>query len=218
MVQKTCARGDKAASIKGPAVSRLGSGGKNGAHSAEAAAVTGAASHSARHRAHGRTRAGGNRVVGAEHADARAELGSAEGHHVLANVSGNQLAVLRGSVCEDILDEIVAVLVTGNINERDPGPIEAAFADAVQVAAQKIWSANFQALLNHLRSKLVHAVLGGVADDVVNGTATVCRRTMLTHVLDTPVAKLAVGNDVNVGEYLLNTRTLGPMSVFARSR
>lgn len=36
---------------------------------------------------------------------------------------------------------------------------------------------------------------------------------MLAHVLDAPVSKLAVGNDVDVRQDLLNARTLSSMSV-----
>lgn len=123
-------------------------------------------------------------------------------------MSSDNLAMLRVGVCEDVLDEIVAVLIAGNVDQRDPGPIGSALTDAIQVSAEKLRPADLEALLNDLGGELVHAVLGGVAEDVVYGPATIARGAMLTDVLDAPVAKLAVGNNVDVGEDLFDTRAL----------
>lgn len=43
---------------------------------------------------------------------------------------------------------------------------------------------------------------------MVDGTAAVLRSAVLTDVLDAPVAKLAMGDNVNVGKDLLNAGTL----------
>jgi hypothetical protein len=55
---------------------------------------------------------------------------------------------------------------------------------------------------------LIHAVLGCVPDDVINSTAAVAWRSMFADMLDTPVSKLSVGDNVNVGQYFLDTRSL----------
>lgn len=43
---------------------------------------------------------------------------------------------------------------------------------------------------------------------MINGTAAVRRGTMLTDMLDAPVAKLTMGHNVDVGENLLNAGSL----------
>lgn len=103
---------------------------------------------------HGRADTGtgsrGHRMIGAEHTDARAKLGAAQGDHVLADVGRHYLAVLRAGVGEDVLDQIVAVLVAGNIDEGNARAIHAALADTVKVTAKKLRATNLETLLNHL--------------------------------------------------------------------
>ena len=62
-------------------------------------------------------------MVGAEHADTRTELASTQRDHVLSDVGSDILAVLRRGVVEDPLDEIVTVLITRDINQRDAGAV-----------------------------------------------------------------------------------------------
>lgn len=62
------------------------------------------------------TRTSLNGRVGAEHANTRAKLRSTEGDHMLANVLSDNLTVLRVGVCKDVLNEVVAVLVTCDVN------------------------------------------------------------------------------------------------------
>ena len=179
-------------------------------HSRIAAAVARAGTHATTGHAGADTRArtSGHRVVGAEHADPRAELGTAKRHHVLPDMGSHDLAVLRSGVGQDPLDEVVAVLVAGNVDERNTRAVVTTLADAVEVALEELRTTNLQTLLNDLRGKLVHAVLGRIADDMVDGTAAILRSTMLADVLDAPVAKLAMGDNVNVGKDLLNAGAL----------
>lgn len=127
---------------------------------------------------------------------------------MLADVRGNRLAKLRSRVVEDPLNQVVAVLVAGNVNERDTSPVRTALADAVEVPAQKLGASNLEALLNNLGGKLISAVLGSVANDVVHGAALVRRSPMLANVLDAPVAKLPMGHNVNVGKDLFDAGAL----------
>lgn len=127
---------------------------------------------------------------------------------MLANVSSNNLSVLRVGMSEDVLNQIVAVLVARNIDEGNPRTVDTSLANAVQVAAEELNATNLEALLNDLGSKLIHRVLRSVSNYMVNGTTTVRRGTMLTNVLDAPVTELTMGDNVDVGKDLLNTRTL----------
>jgi len=162
--------------------------------------------------AHRRTDSGAgasrNSMVCAEHPDARTELGSAKRNHVLSDVSGDNLTVLGSCVGENILDEVVAVLVACNVNERDARAVNSTLANTVKVATEKLRATNLQALLYDLGSELVHAILGGIADDVINSAAPVRRSAVFTDMLDTPVSELAMGHDVDVGQNFLNTGTL----------
>ena len=147
-------------------------------------------------------------MVGAKHTYTGAKLGSSKRDHVLPYMSRDPLTVLRRGVGEDILDQVVAVLVAGDIDEGNARAADAAFADSIKVSTQKIWTANLQAFLDNLGSKLVHAILGGVANNMIDSSATVGGCSMLADVLNAPVAELAVGDDIDVGEDLFNTRTL----------
>lgn len=55
--------------------------------------------------------------VAAEHGDTRAVLRTAERDHVLTDVAANELAMLGTTVRQDILDEIVAELITSDLNK-----------------------------------------------------------------------------------------------------
>ena len=148
-------------------------------------------------------------MVGAEHADTGAELGAAERDHVLPNVRCDNVAVLRSRVGENVLNEIIAVLVTGDVDERNARSVDSALADTVKVATKKLRATNLQALLNNLGGKLVHAILGSIADDMIDSAAPVRRGAMLADMLDAPVAKLAMSHNVDVGQDFFDAGTLG---------
>ena len=82
------------------------------------------------------------------------------------------------------------------------------FTDAFKVAVKEVGTTNLQVLLNDLGSKLVHAVLSGIAKDVVNGTRAIVRGAVVTDVLDTPVAELTVSDDIDARKDLFNAVTL----------
>lgn len=127
---------------------------------------------------------------------------------MLPDMRRHHFAVLGRRVVEDPLDEIVAVLVARNVNQRDPSTIATTLAHSVQVSAQKISPTNLQTLLNHLRGKLIGTVLGSVSNYMVNGPTAVRRRTVLANVLDAPVSKLAVGHNIDIGKHFFNARPL----------
>lgn len=69
----------------------------------------------------GRWGAGSRAVVDwvtTQHADSRSELASPKGDHVLADMGGNLLTVLHGSMLKNPLDEIIAVLIASNCRRR----------------------------------------------------------------------------------------------------
>lgn len=154
------------------------------------------------------SRAGLDSRIGAEHANSRAKFGPTERNHVLSDVLSNNLTMLRVGVRENVLDEIIAVLITGDIDQWNARTVETTLTDTIKIAAEKIDTTNLEALLDDLGSKLIHAILRGVADDMINGSATISWGTMLADVLDAPVAKLAVSNNVNACQNFLNARAL----------
>jgi hypothetical protein len=155
-----------------------------------------------------RTRSRGHGMIGAKHANTGTKLGSTKRDHVLTDMSSDHFAMLRVGMSEDVLDEVIAILVTGNIDQRDPRTVMSAFADTIEVPAKKFGTSDLQAFLDNLRCELIHAVLGSVSDDMIDSTASVSRSAMLTDVLDAPVSELAMRNDVNVLQNLLNAGTL----------
>lgn len=163
--------------------------------------------------ANARSRTGCDGRVGAKHTNTRSEFGSTERDHVLADVASDNLSMLRVGVSKNVLDEIVAVLVAGNINEWNTGTIVAAFTDTVKIATKKFHSANLEALFNNLGGELVHTILRRIADDVVNSTAPVNRCSMLANVLDAPISELAMGNDVDTSKNFFDAWALQYVSM-----
>lgn len=169
-----------------------------------------AASHAG---AHGRTGPGGAGRVGAQHTHSRTKLRTAERDHVLSNMSSHNLAVLWAGMSQNILNQIVSILVTGNVDERNAGSVGTALADSIQVASEELRSSNLEALLDDLGRKLIRAVLGRITNHMIDSAAAVGRGTVLADVLDAPIAELAVGNNVNVREDFLNAGTLAECKV-----
>ena len=149
-----------------------------------------------------------NSRVGAEHAYSRAELGSTKRDHVLADVLRDDLAMLRVGMSQDVLDEVVAILITCNVDQWDARTIKAALTNTIKVAAEKLNTSNLEALLNDLGGELIHAVLRSITDDVVDSSAAIGWSTVLADVLNAPISELAMSNDVNAGKNLLNAGTL----------
>lgn len=89
-------------------------------------------------------------MIGAEHSNAGAELRSTKGNHVLPDVSRNDLAMLRVGMGQNVLDEVVAILVAGDIDQRDAWTVMSALANAIQIATQELGTSNLEALLNNL--------------------------------------------------------------------
>lgn len=127
---------------------------------------------------------------------------------MLTDMCCNHLAVLRGGIVENPLNKVIAVLVACNVNQGDPSSVPPAFADSIQVSAKKVCAANLQTLLDNLGCKLIGAILGGITNDVIDGTASIRWGSVLANVLNAPVAKLAMGNNINVGKNLFDARTL----------
>lgn len=127
---------------------------------------------------------------------------------MLANVGGHNLAMLRRGIVENPLNKVVSVLVARNIDQRDASAVSSTFAHAVQVASKELAPSNLEAFLHHFGSELVGAVFGCVSDNMVDGSAAVRRTSVFADVLDAPISKLAVGNNVNVGEHFFNAWTL----------
>lgn len=132
---------------------------------------------------------------------------------MLSDVSSNDFTVLRVGMSKNVLDQVVAVLIACNVDEWDTWTIQTTLTDTIEVAAQEINTSNLEALLNNLGGKLISAVLGGIADDMVNSTAAVGWSTVFADMLDAPVAELAMSDDVNAGKNFLNAWTLMIISI-----
>jgi hypothetical protein len=103
-------------------------------------------------------------------------------------------------------------LTQRTVDKRHARTILAAFADTFQVTVQELVAAKLQALLNDLGRILIHAVLCGKAKDVVNGSASIGRRSVFADMLNAPIAELAVCDDIDAGKNLVDARTLANVS------
>lgn len=84
----------------------------------------------------------------------------------------------------------------------------AAFTDPVEVATQELNTTDLETFLDDLGGELIHAVLRGVTNDVVDCTTAVSWGTMFADVLNAPVAELTMSNNINAGKDFLNARAL----------
>lgn len=129
------------------------------------------------------------------------------------------------SMDENVLDQIVAILISSNydkisncrlngihtnltVDQWHAWAIRTSFADLVEITIEEIRSTNFETLLNDLRSELIGAIFSGVLQDVLNGATFVSRGTMLAYMLNAPVAKLTMRDNVDIGKDLADARTL----------
>lgn len=127
---------------------------------------------------------------------------------MLSDMSGHYLAMLGSCIVENPLNQVVAILVAGNINKWNSSAVTAALADAIKITTKKFSTPNLEAFLNNFGSELISAVLCCIPNNMVNGAAPVGRRTMLADVLNAPVSKLAVGHNVDVGKDFFDARSL----------
>ena len=147
-------------------------------------------------------------MIGAEHTNSRAELGASKRHHMLANMGGHHFSVLRSGVVEDPLHQVVAVLITSNVNQGNARAITTTLTNPIKVTTEEVRATNLETLLHNFRRKLIRTVLSSVSDNMVNGAAAIRRGAMLADVLDAPVTKLPVSNDVDVGKDFFNAGAL----------
>ncbi len=144
--------------------------------------------------------------------------------HYSPNVIGDLLTLVVVSVHEDPLDQVVAVLITGDyhalarssgylvdaltVDEGDARTLRMSSRHNTQVTVHELGTTDLEALLHNLGSKLVDAVAVSVGENVVDDTALVRRRTMFAQVLDTPVSELAMSNQIDACNDFFNGRAL----------
>jgi hypothetical protein len=97
-----------------------------------------------------RTRTSDRVGVAAEHSNSRSELGSTKRYHVLADVDGDLLTLVVVRVHEDPLDEVVAILISSDVNQWDAWTIGQSSGDNSKVAVQELRPTNLETLLNDL--------------------------------------------------------------------
>jgi hypothetical protein len=61
---------------------------------------------------------------------------------VLANMLSNNFSVLRVGVSQNVLNEVVAILVTRYINQRDAGTVKTTLTDTIKIATEEVNSTN----------------------------------------------------------------------------
>lgn len=137
---------------------------------------------------------------------------------MLADVGCHNIALLRAGVGKDVLDQVVSVLVAGDVNQGDPGTVDPALTHAVEVPGQEIDATDLETLFHNLGGVLIHTVLGCESNDMINRTASILWSTMLAYVLDAPVTKLAMGDNVDAGKHLFDAGSLWSCQSMASSK
>lgn len=80
--------------------------------------------------------------------------------------------------------------------------------DNSQVTLHELGTTDFQTFLDNFGGKLVDAVVVSIRQNMVDDAAFVRWRAVLAQVLDTPVAKLTMGDKINACDDFLDGRTL----------
>ena len=94
------------------------------------------------------------------------------------------------------------------VNQGNTRPIRPPFTNTLEIALEKIGAANLETLLDDLGGELVHAVLGCVTENMVDGSAAISWQAVLTDMLDAPIPELAMCYDVDAAQDLIDARTL----------
>lgn len=94
------------------------------------------------------------------------------------------------------------------VDQRDARTVSTPFTHTLKVALEEVSATNLEAFLDDLRGELIHAVLGSIAEDMVNGAAPIRWCSMLADMLNAPVPKLTMSNNVDAIQDLDDARTL----------
>ena len=127
---------------------------------------------------------------------------------MLADVNGDLLSLMMVGVHEDPLDQVVTILIASNVDERNAGTVWTSGGNDTKVAIQKVKTTDLEAFLDDLGGKLIDAVAVRVGKNVVDDPSFVRRRTVLAEMLDAPIAKLTMSNEINIADDFLNGRPL----------
>ena len=98
--------------------------------------------------------------------------------------------------------------VPHTVDECHARTFRLSFANDRQVLAKELVAFDLEALLDYLRRVLIDAVVHCTMKDMINRTTHIIWCTMLADVLNTPIAELAMGNEINVSKHLFNALTL----------
>ena len=80
--------------------------------------------------------------------------------------------------------------------------------ETLKIALKELRTANLETLLDNFGSILVHAVLICAVKNHLDGAAAISLSAVLADVLNAPIAKLAAGDEVEVGKDFIDARTL----------
>jgi len=133
---------------------------------------------------------------------------SSERYHVLANMECNLISDCRGTILQEVLNEIIAMHIRADIDQGHAGTTRFLFGDFTNVRMKEFVSTGFQCLFDDFGGELICAVCCGVLEDDFKGSKTILWMSMFDNVLDDPISPLTTGNGVDIFKNLFNTRPL----------
>jgi hypothetical protein len=128
---------------------------------------------------------------------------------VLADVNRDLLTLVVVGIHQDPLNQVVAVLIPGNVDEWDARTIWMRSGNDAEVTFKELHATDLEALFDNFGSELIDTVAVGIAKDMVNDSALVWRGAVLAEMLNTPISKLPVGDEINVVDDFFDGRALG---------
>jgi len=99
-------------------------------------------------------------------------------------------------------------LIPSNVDERHTRTVSTTLTDFFKVSIEELGARNFETLFDNLRGELVGTVLCCIAKDVFDSTGLVRTCTVLADMLDTPIAELAVRNNIDAAKDFVDAGTL----------
>lgn len=78
-----------------------------------------------------------------------------------------------------------------------------------EVAFKELNTTDLEAFFDNFGSELIDTVAVGIAKDMVNDSALVWGGAVLAEMLNAPISKLPVGNEINVVDDFFDGRALG---------
>lgn len=90
------------------------------------------------------------------------------------------------------------------IDQRNARSIRATSGHSSEIIVEERGTTNLEQFLNNLGRVLIRAIISSTKENMLRSSTLVRRGTMFTDVLDAPITKLAIGEFIDLYQYLFD--------------